>query len=102
MSIIYNIFPEDNIIKGGFPTITINESTLFGSKNIIEGGSSKTQLKNKVIPVGLALKKEKETTEYTCKNGNIIDDKLFDKLFESVAKIEKPRISQNNKTKRKK
>jgi hypothetical protein len=102
MPIVYNVFPEDNTTKGGFPIMTINESSLFGSNNNIEGGGSKTQLKNKVIPVGLAIKKETEHASYTCKNGSIIDDSLFDKLFENVAKIEKQKISQNNKTKRKK
>jgi hypothetical protein len=101
MPVIYNT--SDNTIRGGFSVNTINNTeSLLGSNNNIQGGGNKTQLKNKVIPFGLAIKKEKESSNYECKNGNVIDPLLFNKLFESIAKVEKSKVSQNNKTKRKK
>jgi len=63
-----------------------------------KGGSNRFQ--NKVVPFGLAMKRTKPYVGHECKNGDILDKDLFDKLFNLVSKVEKREKNKNNKTKR--
>jgi len=95
-NIIYSSFTEnaEQSIRGGFKPIT---------DEIMGGGKDKERLKNKAIPFGLAMKREKPKNNYECKNGNIVDNDIFEKLFTMVAKVEKRErtgFQKHNKTKR--
>jgi len=85
--------------KGGFP-IEITEN----SNGLTDGGGSKNiRFQNKVIPFGLAMKKVKPQFGYQCKNGDVLNNDMFEKLFNTVAKIERTNGYKNtvlNKTKK--
>jgi hypothetical protein len=84
----------EQTIRGGFKPII---------EEIIGGGKHTERLKNKAIPFGLAMKREKSKNNYECKNGNIVDNDIFEKLFTAVAKVEKRETTgfqKHNKTKR--
>lgn len=108
METIYREFQDiDSIAKytGGFIIGGVETSSLFNSE--LNGGSSeKNELKqaggnkrfqNKVIPFGLAMKRTKPYIGNECKNGDILDSNLFEKLFTMVAKVEKGDKKLNNK-----
>jgi hypothetical protein len=90
----------ENTYRGGFNIIPIFETTLIGESTEITGGSKNERFKNKAIPFGLALRKEKQHISYECKNGNVLDNDMFEKLFNSVAKVERSKKTESNKTKK--
>jgi len=98
--------PSTTKYTGGFIIGGVEKTSLFndgldGRLSEIQGGSS-NRFKNKVIPFGLAMKRTKPMIGYECKNGDILDNHLFEKLFTMVAKVEKreKNINKKNKTKR--
>jgi len=102
METVYFKDTTENTYKGGFNIVPIFENTLVGESIEISGGSKNERFKNKVIPFGLAMKKIKPHIGYECKNGNVLDNDMFEKLFSTVAKVERSKKSESNKTKKSK
>jgi len=99
MSAIYNDFESGSgNIKGGFAITTNNENK---NENEITGGGGKIQFRNKVIPFGLAMKRIKPQLNYECKNGDVLDNTLFEKLFNSIAKVNSSIQKEKKNTTRK-
>ena len=105
METIYIKNDTDDSFRGGFSIESVNNST-FNSEHdiqITEGGGKKHRLHNKAIPFGLAMKRVKPYVGYECKNGDVLNNDMFEKLLTSVAKIERNnnnKISKSNKTKK--
>lgn len=94
------IYIKDDIenIRGGFSVESSNIS------EEMQGGGKNKRFENKVIPFGLAMKRVKPQIGRQCKNGDVLNNDMFEKLFTVVAKIEKSNvyIKDKNKTKKKK
>jgi len=101
MNIIYdNTMMNDtqNIYRGGFEVISNSEN----ESNEITGGGKK-RFHNKAVPFGLALKRIKPQLNYECKNGDVLDNTLFEKLFNSIARVNSSeKKEKKNATRRKK
>lgn len=89
--------------KGGFIIGGLETSSLFNSdinqegfSNTTKGGGNK-RFQNKVIPFGLAIKHTKPYIGHQCKNGDVLNESLFEKLFTMVAKVEKGEKKNNKK-----
>ena len=104
MDTIYAKDDSEHIFRGGFSLDAINNSTFtttdFTIADSLEGGGKKHRLHNKAIPFGLAMKRVKPYIGHECKNGDVLNNEMFEKLLTSVAKIERKNGSKTNKTKK--
>ena len=100
METVYFKDPIENKNRGGFNIIPIVGTGLVGESSEITGGSKNERFKNKAIPFGLAMKKVNPHNGYECKNGNVLDNDMFEKLFNSVARVERSTKTDSNKTKK--
>jgi len=94
------IYIKDDVettFRGGFSI----ESSQISDQ--IDGGGKNKRFENKVIPFGLAMKRVKPQIGRQCKNGDVLKNDMFEKLFTAVAKIEKSNgYIKKNKTKKRK
>jgi hypothetical protein len=93
------IYIKDDIetnFRGGFSF----ESSQISEQ--IEGGGKPNRFSNKAIPFGLAIKRVKPQIGKQCKNGDVLNNDMFEKLFNTVAKIERSNGNKkdHNKTKK--
>jgi len=95
MSAIYHWNENQNIYGGGFE-VTYNTS----ETDVIVGGGKK-RFHNKAIPFGLAMKRVKPQLNYECKNGDVLDNTLFEKLFHSIATVNSSEKKERKNTTRK-
>ena len=85
------------VSRGGLPVIDMLSSDVGGN------GGGLAALDNKVVPVGLAviLRQPKRNTEYEktpeTNSSRVIDDELFDRLFDSVSPSSKRRRTTPSK-----
>jgi len=78
---------DNGTYKGGYE---ISHIPLIGGETEgIFGGNGKKRFKNKVIPLGLAMKRIKPQLNHECKNGDILNNDIFEKLFNMVATVNK-------------
>jgi len=99
MNIIYDnmINETQNIYRGGFEVISNIENEMNG----ITVGGGKKQFHNKAIPFGLAMKRIKHQKNYECKNGDVLDKTMFEKLFQSIATVNSFEKKERKNTTRK-
>jgi hypothetical protein len=96
---IYEAVDNGDIYRGGFRIDTrVDNNT---SVDII-GGAKKNLLQNKAVPFGIAMKRLKPHVNYECKNGDVLDNTLFEKLFHSVATLNSSVPKKNTTRKSKK